>query len=253
VPAPAAHMLGAPRSQRSDPRPKPNEAGTSAPSSTRHGAATVHGHPRHGVIGRNADARPPSGSRTAPARLASPGDDRRRAGAFPVLGGAAALGGTVSVWCVDADRVAGSGCCCSRRVLGLLRRRRGGHHGPPGPGPRASSPACPCMPVGFTPKDRQQLMYSRMLGATVSTSAEMRSVLAQYAAAAARRLRAHGLDTALMQVWISSSRFRDDVAHHSAAVAFDPTAGGRPRATAQRRRLSRGCPTRGRAPSPSAS
>jgi DNA polymerase V len=80
----------------------------------------------------------------------------------------------------------------------------------------------PCMPVGFTPKDRQQLMYSRMLGATVSTSAEMRSVLAQYAAAAARRLRAHGLDTALMQVWISSSRFRDDIAHHSAAVAFDP-------------------------------
>ncbi len=79
----------------------------------------------------------------------------------------------------------------------------------------------PCMPVGFTPKDHQQLMYSRMLGATVSTSAEMRSVLAQYAAAAARRLRAHDLDTALMQVWISSSRFRDDIAHHSAAV-FDP-------------------------------
>jgi DNA polymerase V len=80
----------------------------------------------------------------------------------------------------------------------------------------------PCMPVGFTPKDRQQLMYSRMLGATVSTSAEMRSVLAQYAAAAARRLRSHGLDSALMQVWISSSRFRDDVAHHTASVAFDP-------------------------------
>lgn len=80
----------------------------------------------------------------------------------------------------------------------------------------------PCMPVGFSPKDRQQLMYSRMLGATVSTSAEMRSVLAQYASAAARRLRAHGLDAALLQVWISSSRFRDDVAHHSAATAFDP-------------------------------
>jgi DNA polymerase V len=80
----------------------------------------------------------------------------------------------------------------------------------------------PCMPVGFTPKDRQQLMYSRMLGATVSSSVEMRSVLAQYAAAAARRLRSQGLEAALMQVWLSSSRFRDDVAHHAASVAFDP-------------------------------
>ncbi|MEP9385511.1 Y-family DNA polymerase [Nocardioides sp. KR10-350] len=80
----------------------------------------------------------------------------------------------------------------------------------------------PCMPVGFTPKDRQQLMYSRMLGATVSSPSEMRGVLTQYAAAAARRLRSHSLETALMQVWLSSSRFRDDVAHHSASVAFDP-------------------------------
>lgn len=80
----------------------------------------------------------------------------------------------------------------------------------------------PCMPVGFTPRQRQQLMYSRMLGATVSDPAEMRTVLTQYAAAAARRLRSHGLETALMQVWLSSSRFRDDVAHHTASVAFDP-------------------------------
>lgn len=40
----------------------------------------------------------------------------------------------------------------------------------------------PCMPVGLNPKHRQQLMYSRMLGATVSSRSEMRSVLAQYAA-----------------------------------------------------------------------
>ncbi|CAM3289022.1 hypothetical protein NODU109028_09565 [Nocardioides dubius] len=32
----------------------------------------------------------------------------------------------------------------------------------------------PCQPVGFTPKDRQQLMYSRMLGQPVSTRSEMR-------------------------------------------------------------------------------
>ena len=80
----------------------------------------------------------------------------------------------------------------------------------------------PCIPVGFTPKDRQQLMYSRMFGQTVDRRSEMRTVLAQYAAAAARRLRAHGLEAALMQVWISSSRFRDDVAHHATSVALDP-------------------------------
>ncbi|MCA0252631.1 MAG: Y-family DNA polymerase [Actinobacteria bacterium] len=80
----------------------------------------------------------------------------------------------------------------------------------------------PCMPVGFTPRDRQQLMYSRMLGATVDSRAEMRSVLAQYAAAAARRLRAHGLQAALAQVWVSSSRFRDQALHHTTAVALDP-------------------------------
>lgn len=80
----------------------------------------------------------------------------------------------------------------------------------------------PCMPVGFTPRDRKQLMYSRMLGATVNSTNEMRSVLTQYAAAATRRLRSHGLETALMQAWLSSSRFRDDVAHHTTSVAFDP-------------------------------
>lgn len=80
----------------------------------------------------------------------------------------------------------------------------------------------PCAPVGFAPRDRKQLMYSRMLGRTVSTRAEMRSVLTQYAVAAARRLRGHGLVTALAQVWISSSRFRDDIAHHTTSVALDP-------------------------------
>lgn len=80
----------------------------------------------------------------------------------------------------------------------------------------------PCMPVGFTPRARQQLMYSRMLGATVSTRAEMSSVLAQYAAAAARRLRSHHLEAALAQVWISSSRFRVQAQHHITARPLDP-------------------------------
>lgn len=80
----------------------------------------------------------------------------------------------------------------------------------------------PCMPVGFTPSDRKQLIYSRMFGATVDQPDEMRSVLAQYAAAATRRLRAHGLEAALVQVWISSSRFRANALHHSYAHALDP-------------------------------
>lgn len=79
-----------------------------------------------------------------------------------------------------------------------------------------------CMPVGFEPRDRQQLMYSRMLGSPVTTVAEMRSVLTQYAAAAARRLRSHQLEAALMQTWISTSRFHDRPLHHATAVALDP-------------------------------
>ena len=79
-----------------------------------------------------------------------------------------------------------------------------------------------CMPVGFVPADRKQLMYSRMLGATVSTKTEMRQVLTAYAATAARRLRAHGLEAALLQTWISSSRFREHPLHHSVTVALDP-------------------------------
>ena len=82
-----------------------------------------------------------------------------------------------------------------------------------------------CMPVGFTPKTRGQLMYSRMLGATVSTRNEMRSVLTTYAATAARRLRAYGLEASLMQAWLSSSRFRDQPVHHSVSLALDPPTG----------------------------
>jgi DNA polymerase V len=80
----------------------------------------------------------------------------------------------------------------------------------------------PCMPVGFTPKTRGQLMYSRMLGATVSTRNEMRSVLTTYAATAGRRLRAYGLEAALLQAWLSSSRFGDHPLHHSTSAALDP-------------------------------
>lgn len=80
----------------------------------------------------------------------------------------------------------------------------------------------PCMTVGFTPKPRGQLMYSRMLGATVGAPAEMRNVLTTYASAAARRLRSHQLDASLIQAWLSSSRFRDQPQHHSVSVALDP-------------------------------
>ncbi len=80
----------------------------------------------------------------------------------------------------------------------------------------------PCMPVGFAPRDRQQLMYSRMLGAIVSDPLEMRAVLAHYAAAAGRRLRSHGLQAGMMQVWLSTSRFREQACHHHTATALDP-------------------------------
>ncbi len=80
----------------------------------------------------------------------------------------------------------------------------------------------PCMPVEYVAPQRKQIMFSRMLGRTVDSPQEMGDVLASYAASAARRLRIHDLEAALMTVWISSSRFRDHVEHKSISVALDP-------------------------------
>jgi DNA polymerase V len=82
----------------------------------------------------------------------------------------------------------------------------------------------PCLPVGHEPgpRHRQQLMYSRMLGATVSTTSEMREVLTQYASQVSRRLRSHQLEAGLMQVWISTSHYRPPAEHHSVSVPLDP-------------------------------
>lgn len=85
-----------------------------------------------------------------------------------------------------------------------------------------------CIPITEEPepRSRQQVMYSRMLGRPVTTREEVVAVLGQYATRAAQRLRRHGLQASLMQVWISSSRFRSVAdggqRHHAIGVALDP-------------------------------
>lgn len=80
----------------------------------------------------------------------------------------------------------------------------------------------PCLPVGFEPPERAQIMHTRMLGAPVETRSEMREVLTSYAQVAARRLRAEGLEAGMVQVWVSSSRFREGARTDTAGVALDP-------------------------------
>lgn len=47
-------------------------------------------------------------------------------------------------------------------------------------------------------------------------------MLTTYAGTATRRLRGYGLEAALLQAWISSSRFGEQPRHHSVSVALDP-------------------------------
>lgn len=80
----------------------------------------------------------------------------------------------------------------------------------------------PCMPVGYDPPQRAQIMHSRMLGSPVTTRAQMGEVLASRATQAGRRLRAHGLSAALLTVLMSASRFREGARSHAVAIALDP-------------------------------
>lgn len=80
----------------------------------------------------------------------------------------------------------------------------------------------PCIPLGHEPRPRRQVMYSRMLGAPVTTHTEMSHVLTHYATQAARRLRQHNLQAALMTVTMSTSRFREQSWHHTWPVALSP-------------------------------
>ena len=79
-----------------------------------------------------------------------------------------------------------------------------------------------CMPFGAEPAQRQQVMHGRMFGVPVTTRAEMRDVLTRYTATAAHRLRAQGLQAGMLTVSLSTSRFRDQSAHHAHSVGLSP-------------------------------
>jgi DNA polymerase V len=80
----------------------------------------------------------------------------------------------------------------------------------------------PCIPLGADPPARAQLMYSRMLGTPVEDPDTMGHVLAQYAAAATRRLRTHHLRAQHLTVLLSTSRFGPRPVHHAHPVPLCP-------------------------------
>lgn len=80
----------------------------------------------------------------------------------------------------------------------------------------------PCIPVGYSPPARAQVMHARLLGAPVTTRAEMRAVLTAYAERAARRLRRHGMSAALLTATLSSSRYRHAPQHHAITAPLSP-------------------------------
>lgn len=79
-----------------------------------------------------------------------------------------------------------------------------------------------CIAVGQEPKDRQQIIYSRMFGHPITARPAMASALGQYAQRAARRLRAQKLQASLMQVSLSTSRFRERSYTHTQSIVLDP-------------------------------
>jgi DNA polymerase V len=79
-----------------------------------------------------------------------------------------------------------------------------------------------CIQFGAEPPQRQQVMHGRMFGIPVTTRAEMGDVLTQYTATAAHRLRAQGLQAGMLTVSMSTSRFRDQSAHHTHSIGLSP-------------------------------
>jgi DNA polymerase V len=81
----------------------------------------------------------------------------------------------------------------------------------------------PCIPVHNEPPPRQQICYSRMMDVPVTSREQLRHALAQYAWQASRRLRASRQAASLLQVWISTSRFRKQPVNVGTAVALSAT------------------------------
>jgi DNA polymerase V len=79
-----------------------------------------------------------------------------------------------------------------------------------------------CIPFGAEPPQRQQVMHGRMFGTPVTTRAQMRDVLTRYTATAAHRMRAQGLQAGMLTVTMSTSRFRDQTAHHAHSIGLSP-------------------------------
>ena len=79
-----------------------------------------------------------------------------------------------------------------------------------------------CIELGHEPQPKHQIVYSRMMSAPVTTRAEMEHVVAQHAWMASRRLRQGGQTASLVQVWMSTSYFRDDTRRDGACVSLSP-------------------------------
>ncbi|MFT8395167.1 Y-family DNA polymerase [Propionibacterium sp.] len=78
----------------------------------------------------------------------------------------------------------------------------------------------PCMEWQPAAPAAGQVMYSRMSGHPITTPAEVRTLLGDYATALARRLRRRGLLAGRIETWLATSPFRSglEVARHTQAL-----------------------------------
>ncbi len=78
-----------------------------------------------------------------------------------------------------------------------------------------------CIPISDAPSAKQGICSSRSFGRPVETLAEMREAVAAYASRVAEKLRAQESAASMMDLYITTNRFREDEPQYSAHLAFE--------------------------------
>lgn len=79
-----------------------------------------------------------------------------------------------------------------------------------------------CLPLELAPRPRHSCCVSRTFGEAVTARRDVHEAVATFAARAGEKLRADGLAAGLMQVFVTSDRFRPERPQYSAALTVAP-------------------------------
>jgi DNA polymerase V len=78
----------------------------------------------------------------------------------------------------------------------------------------------PCFSLELNPPPKKSITVSRSFSRAIATLAELREAVATYTSRAAEKLRMHELTADAIQVFVQTSRFREDYYNNSVALSF---------------------------------